>query len=140
MVTGRGYSYPTAREAALKLMETSYMSAQAFSGADLLHGPMAMLQRDSAVIAIAADGVGGTAMQPVLDRLAELETALAIVGSGLRDSSSQKAALRLPTGLSEELSPLVEIIPLQMLARELAVVRGFDPDAPRGLRKITKTW
>ena len=74
VVTGRGYSYPTAREAALKLMETSYMSAQAFSGADLLHGPMAMLQRDSAVIAIAADGVGGTAMQPVLDRLAELET------------------------------------------------------------------
>jgi len=140
VVTGRGYSYPTAREAALKLMETSYMSAQAFSGADLLHGPMAMLQRDSAVIAIAADGIGGTAMQPVLDRLAELETALAIVGSGLRDSSSQKAALRLPAGLPEELSPLVEIIPLQMLARELAVVRGVDPDAPRGLRKITKTW
>jgi len=116
------------------------MSAQAFSGADLLHGPMAMLQRDSAVIAIAADGIGGTAMQPVLDRLAELETALAIVGSGLRDSASQKAALRLPAGLPEELSPLVEIIPLQMLAREIAVVRGVDPDAPRGLRKITKTW
>jgi glucosamine--fructose-6-phosphate aminotransferase (isomerizing) len=140
VVTGRGYSYPSAREAALKLMETSYVSAQAFSGADLLHGPMAMLQRDSAVIAIAADGVGGTAMQPVLDRLAELETSLAIVGSGLRDSPSQKAALRLPVGLPEELSPLAEIIPLQMLARELAVVRGFDPDAPRGLRKVTKTW
>jgi glutamine---fructose-6-phosphate transaminase (isomerizing) len=140
VVTGRGYSYPTAREAALKLMETSYISAQAFSGADLLHGPMAMLQRDSAVIAIAADGVGGDAMQPVLDRLAELETSLTIVGSGLRDSASQRAALRLPRGLPEELSPLAEIIPLQMLARELAVVRGLDPDAPRGLRKVTQTW
>jgi glutamine---fructose-6-phosphate transaminase (isomerizing) len=46
----------------------------------------------------------------------------------------------LPVGLPEELSPLAEIIPLQMLARELAVVRGFDPDTPRGLRKVTKTW
>jgi len=79
-------------------------------------------------------------MQPVLNRLAELETSLAIVGSGSRDSATQKAALRLPVGLPEELSPLAEIIPLQMLARELAVVRGFDPDAPRGLLKVTKTW
>jgi glucosamine--fructose-6-phosphate aminotransferase (isomerizing) len=58
----------------------------------------------------------------------------------LRDSPSQLASLRLPAGLSEELSPLAEIIPLQMLARELAVMRGFDPDAPRGLLKVTKTW
>ena len=46
----------------------------------------------------------------------------------------------LPTGLPEELSPVVEIIPLQMLAHELAVVRGFDPDTPRGLHKVTETW
>jgi len=43
VTTARGYSYPTAREAALKLMETSYVSAQAFSGADLMHGPLAMV-------------------------------------------------------------------------------------------------
>jgi glucosamine--fructose-6-phosphate aminotransferase (isomerizing) len=135
VVTARGYSHPTAREAALKLMETSYMSAQAFSGADLLHGPMAMLQRDSAVIAIAADGVGGAAMQPVIDRLTELGTNLTVVGS-----AGHHAALRLPEAIPEQLSPLVEIIPLQMLARELAVVRGLDPDAPRGLRKVTQTW
>jgi glutamine---fructose-6-phosphate transaminase (isomerizing) len=135
VVTARGYSYPTAREAALKLMETSYISAQAFSGADLLHGPMAMLQPGSAVVAIAAEGVGGAAMQPVLDRLTELGTNLAVVGS-----AAHEAALRLPDGLPERLSPLVEIIPLQMLARELAVVRGLDPDAPRGLRKVTQTW
>jgi glucosamine--fructose-6-phosphate aminotransferase (isomerizing) len=139
VVTSRGYSYPTAREAALKLMETSYISAQAFSGADLLHGPMAMLQRDSAVIAIAPDGIGGTAMQPVLDRLTELGTNLAVVGPALPDIDTI-SRLPLPAGLPEELSPLVEIIPLQMLARELAVVRGLDPDAPRGLRKVTKTW
>jgi glucosamine--fructose-6-phosphate aminotransferase (isomerizing) len=139
VVTGRGYSYPTAREAALKLMETSYISAHAFSGADLLHGPMAMLQRDSAVIAIAPSGVSGTAIQPVLDRLNELGTNLTIVGPA-SPAAENIGRLRLPEGLPEELSPLVEIIPLQMLARELAVLRGLDPDAPRGLHKVTETW
>jgi len=135
VVTARGFSYPTAREAALKLMETSYISAQAFSGADLLHGPMAMLERDSAVVAVAADGVGGAAIQPVLDRLTELGTNLTVVGS-----AAHQAVLQLPEGIPERLSPLLEIIPLQMLARELALARGLDPDAPRGLRKVTQTW
>ena len=139
VVTGRGYSYPTAREAALKLMETSYVAAQAFSGADLLHGPMAMLQDGSAVIAIAAGGVSGQAIAPVLDRLVELGTNLVVVGNAL-DTDTAVGRLALPAGLPEELSPIVEIVPLQMLARELAVIGGHDPDAPRGLRKITETW
>jgi glucosamine--fructose-6-phosphate aminotransferase (isomerizing) len=142
VVTGRGYAYPTAREAALKLMETSYISAQAFSGADLLHGPMAMLQEGSAVIAVAPGGVSGAAIQPVLARLVELETNLAVVGPTLPAGVDARAAawLPLPAGLPEELSPIAEIMPLQMLARELAVIRGHDPDAPRGLRKVTETW
>jgi len=148
VVTGRGYSYPTAREAALKLMETSYVSAQAFSGADLMHGPMAMLQRDSAVIAIVPEGVAGRAIAPVVDQLAQLGTNLAIVGGRGADGATEHHAgtpgsvvrLMLPVGLSEELSPVVEIIPLQLLAHELAVVRGFDPDAHRGMHKVTETW
>jgi glutamine---fructose-6-phosphate transaminase (isomerizing) len=139
VVTGRGYSYPTAREAALKLMETSYVAAQAFSGADLLHGPMAMLQGGSAVIAIAAGGVSGAAIQPVLERLADLKTNLVIVGNGLADSPAV-GRLALPSGVAAELSPIAEIVPLQMLARELALMRGHDPDAPRGLHKVTETW
>lgn len=140
VVTGRGYAYPTAREAALKLMETSYVSAQAFSGADLLHGPMAMLQGGSAVIAVAPGGVSGSAIQPVVDRLVEIGTNLAVVGGSPADAGPNTAHLPLPAGLPAELSPIVEIIPLQMLARELAVLRGNDPDAPRGLRKVTETW
>jgi glutamine---fructose-6-phosphate transaminase (isomerizing) len=52
--TAHGYSYPTAREAALKLMETSYLSAQAFSGADLLHGPLAMIDPQVPALTVAA--------------------------------------------------------------------------------------
>jgi glucosamine--fructose-6-phosphate aminotransferase (isomerizing) len=139
VVTGRGYAYPTAREAALKLMETSYVSAQPFSAADLLHGPMAMLHAGSAVIAVDPGGRSGRAIEPVIERLVELGTDLTIVGpeGALAPNATR---LPLPAGIPEELSPIVEIIPLQMLARELSVVRGHDPDAPRGLRKVTKTW
>lgn len=69
VVTSRGFGYPTAREAALKLMETSYIPALAYSGADLLHGPLAMVDNVSPVIAVVPDGRGGEALQPVLDRL-----------------------------------------------------------------------
>jgi glucosamine--fructose-6-phosphate aminotransferase (isomerizing) len=132
VVTGRGYSYATAREAALKLMETSYVSAQAFSGADLLHGPLAMIDRSVPVIAITSPGKGGDAMRPVLERLAELDARVLRVGVG--DGLPIAA-----DGIAEHLSPILEIMPLQRLAWRLALDRGVDPDRPRGLSKITQT-
>jgi len=132
VVTARGYSYPTAREAALKLMETSYLSAMAFSGADLLHGPLAMIDRSVPVIAVTSPGRGGAAMAPVLERLAELGAHVLAVGpaDGLAIASD---------GIAEELLPILEILPLQRLAWRLALDRGFDPDRPRGLSKVTQT-
>ncbi|WP_433560135.1 SIS domain-containing protein [Pseudonocardia xinjiangensis] len=138
ITTGRGYSYPTAREAALKLMETAYVSAQAFSGADLLHGPLALVDPQVPVLAVVNDGVGGTAMEDVLPRLAERRADVCCVG---HPAAVARAAVgfALPTGVPEELSPLLEILPFQLLARHVAVDRGEDPDAPRGLSKITET-
>jgi len=134
VTTGRGYSYPTAREAALKLMETAYVSAQAFSAADLLHGPLAMIDPQVPVLAVVADGIGGAAMAPVLPRLHERGADVCIVGS-----RASGATIALPPGAPEELSPLLEILPFQLLALHVAVDRGGDPDAPRGLNKITET-
>lgn len=132
VVTGRGYSYATAREAALKLMETSYLSALAFSGADLLHGPLAMIDRSVPVIAVTSPGKGGDAMRPVLDRLAELDARVLRVGvaDGLPIAAD---------GIAEHLMPILEIMPLQRLAWRLALDRGIDPDRPRGLSKVTQT-
>lgn len=138
VVTGRGYSHATAREAALKLMETSYISAQAFSGADLLHGPMAMVDAQVPVLAVMAEGVGGEAMQPVMPRLRELRADVFCVGSAAAVAECA-AGIALPAGVPEPVSPVLEILPFQMLARHLAVARGGDPDAPRGLRKVTET-
>jgi glutamine---fructose-6-phosphate transaminase (isomerizing) len=138
LTTGRGYSYPTAREAALKLMETAYISAQAFSGADLLHGPLALVDRQVPVLAVVADGVGGRAMEAVLERLAERQADVCCVGRPEAVARSA-AGFALPGGAPESLSPILEILPFQLLARHIAVDTGSDPDAPRGLRKITET-
>ena len=139
VVTGRGYSYPTAREAAIKLMETGYLAAHAFSGADLLHGPLAMIDPQYPVIAVVPDGIGATAMKPVLQRVRESGADLLLLsGAALLPSGSR--SIRLPDGLAEEVHPIVDILPLQWLALEIAVARGLDPDAPRGLSKVTETW
>lgn len=138
LVTGRGYAYPTAREAALKLMETSYVSAQAFSGADLLHGPLALLDPLVPVLAIIPQGVAGAAMAQVVPRVSQARADLFIVGT--REAVAQAdAGFALPGGDAEVMSPLLEILPFQILALHVAVERGEDPDTPRGLRKITKT-
>ena len=138
VLTSRGYGYPTAREAALKLMETTYVPALAFSGADLLHGPLAMVDNASPVIAVVPDGRGGEALRPVLDRLRGQGADLMVVGQqSLVDAAP--AGFAMPGGVAEEVQPILEILPLQMLAHEVTVARGQDPDAPRALAKVTET-
>lgn len=138
VTTARGYSYPTAREAALKLMETSYLSAQAFSGADLLHGPLAMIDPQVPVLSVVGDGVGGRSMQQVLPRLREQGADVLCIGTADAVSAAS-GGIELPDGVDESLSPVLEILPFQQLARHLALARGGNPDAPRGLRKVTET-
>ncbi|TQS40290.1 SIS domain-containing protein [Cryptosporangium phraense] len=130
VTTGRGFGYPTAREAALKLMETSYLSAQAFSTADLLHGPLAMIDSGVPVIAVATPDAGGAAVAPVVSQLRSSGADVLVVGEDLpvvRD------------GVPPELSPVLDILPLQRLAWQVAIDRGENPDRPRGLSKVTET-
>jgi glucosamine--fructose-6-phosphate aminotransferase (isomerizing) len=139
VITSRGYGYPTAKEAALKLMETSYIPALSYSGADLLHGPLAMVDNISPVIAVVTDGKGGEALQPVLDRLRGRGADLVVVGPAPQVEAAS-AGFVLPTdGVLEELQPILEILPLQLLAYEVTIARGQDPDAPRALAKVTET-
>ncbi|MEU3274624.1 SIS domain-containing protein [Saccharomonospora sp. NPDC006951] len=137
ITTGRGYSYATALEAALKLAETSYLATRAYSGADLLHGPVAAVDGDTAVLAITSEGEGGAAMRDPLDAVAARGADVLAVGSA---AAAMPAAVRveLPR-TAEEVAPILEILPVQRIALSLALARGFDPDNPRGLRKVTKT-
>ncbi len=129
VTTARGYSFATAREAAAKLMETASLAAHAFSGADLLHGPLAMINQDNPVLAIVPDGLGADAMRPVLERLHERGADVTVFG-GVASLALGTAAFDLRCQeISEELHPVIDIIPLQQLALELALRRGVDPDA-----------
>ncbi|MFF8354390.1 SIS domain-containing protein [Streptomyces chartreusis] len=139
VITSRGYGYPTAKEAALKLMETSYIPALSYSGADLLHGPLAMVDNVSPVIAVVPDGKGGEALRPVLDRLRGRGADLVVIGPR-QQVEQASAGFVLPTeDVAEELQPILEILPLQLLAYEVTIARGQDPDAPRALAKVTET-
>ncbi|SBT50781.1 SIS domain-containing protein [Micromonospora narathiwatensis] len=135
VTTGRGYAYPTAREAALKLMETSYLPALAFSGADLLHGPLAMTDPDVPVLAVVGSGPGGQSMREVLPRLGERRADVVVVGSADVGAAARMAVPEV----DERYAPLLDILPLQRLALALALARGEDPDSPRGLKKVTAT-
>ncbi|MEU3600065.1 SIS domain-containing protein [Streptomyces sp. NPDC006798] len=139
VITSRGYGYPTAKEAALKLMETSYIPALSYSGADLLHGPLAMVDNISPVIAVVTDGRGGEALQPVLDRLRGRGADLVVVGPARQVAAASAGFVLLTDGLPENLQPVLEILPLQLLAYEVTLARGQDPDAPRALAKVTET-
>ncbi|MGW5642585.1 SIS domain-containing protein [Saccharopolyspora sp. NPDC003752] len=132
ITTARGYSLATAHEAALKLAETSYLVTRAYSGADLLHGPIAAVGQETAVLAVTGTGPGGAAMAEPLARLTGQGADVLRIGPG------DDAQLRIPE-LPEELSPVLEVLPLQRLAWALATARGYDPDRPAGLRKVTET-
>lgn len=137
VTTGRGYSSATAAEAALKLAETSYLSARAYSGADLLHGPVAAVDSRTAVLALCSEGKGCEAMRDVLDVVHQRGADICAIGSG---AGNVHASHRVEVpACPEELAPVLEILPVQRLALGLALARGGDPDNPRGLNKVTRT-
>ena len=139
VTTARGYNYATARETALKLMETSYVVAQAFSAADLLHGPVAMVDRGFPVIAFVPEGPGGAALKPVLERLGGLGADMFVIGDP-EATHLGTVGLPLPDLGPEVLTPILLILPMQQFAWHLARERGSDPDQPRRLQKVTETW
>jgi glutamine---fructose-6-phosphate transaminase (isomerizing) len=139
VVISRGFSYGIAMEVALKLKELTYVTAEAYSSADFLHGPMAMLEPGFPVILIAPEGT----MLPHLKEFAAALLAREAEIISISDSPEMLATgiTKLPftRGAPEWLSPILSVIPGQMLAYRLAAAKGFNPDAPRGLNKVTVT-
>jgi glutamine---fructose-6-phosphate transaminase (isomerizing) len=139
IVVGRGFNYTTAFEIALKLKELTYVTAEPFSSADFMHGPIAVVQGGYPVILIAPQS---RVFDDLLDVARQLKTRGAdlVVISDVSDALAlSRAPLKLPVSLPEWLSPLVAVVPGQLLAMHLTVAKGYDPDHPRGLTKVTKT-
>jgi glucosamine--fructose-6-phosphate aminotransferase (isomerizing) len=140
VVTSRGYNLATAEEAALKLMETTYIVAQAFSAADLRHGPIAMIGRDFPVLAIAPPGRAQPGMRSLVENLRDRGAELVVISDETTMLDKASAKFPVPASLPEELSPILCAIPIQLLAENLARLKGLNPDSPRGLSKVTDTW
>jgi len=134
---GRGVQYPVAMEGALKLKEISYIHAEAYPAGELKHGPLALVDENMPVVAVAPNG-------PLLDKLkSNLQEVRARGGrlivfaddnAGMDDMADHGAMLRVEAGGSF-IAPAVFTVPLQLLAYHVAVLRGTDVDQPRNLAK-----
>lgn len=139
VVNSRGFNYATAYELALKLKELTYILAEPYSSADFKHGPVALVEHGFPVLAIVPDGPLSEEMLAFLKDLREREAELVVI-SALREALTlAQTQLPLPTGIPEWLSPMVAIIQGQLFALGLTLAKGFDPDHPRGIVKVTRT-
>jgi glutamine---fructose-6-phosphate transaminase (isomerizing) len=140
VVSARGYAYAIARELALKLEEACYVTALGLSYADLEHGPIAVVDVDTPalLIAAAADEAMLPGMTGLARRCAEDGGHVYGIGSDAEFAAACLAALP-EVALPAWLSPLTLVVPGQLLVEALARAKGIDPDAPRGLRKVTQT-
>jgi glutamine---fructose-6-phosphate transaminase (isomerizing) len=135
---GRGPNYSTAFEAALKIKELTGVAAEPYSPADLMHGPVAVLGLTSPLIAIAAEGPALSSVSDAVRAGREREAHCLAITDAPEAFPSDSEILAL-TRVPEWLSPLVAILPAQMLAAQVALERGISVDTPFGLSKVTRT-
>ncbi len=136
-VVGRGAEFATAREIALKLLETCRIAAEPLTATDLAHGPVAALDSLFPVWAIASDDATLPAVVEAVERAREAGATIIASGNAAESISGAEYVLASPRTASPLLSPLLSIVPGQLFAWALSRARGLDPDTPRGLSKVT---
>ena len=140
VVVGRGYNYATAHEIALKLKELTYILAEPYSSADFQHGPLALVEHDFPVMAIVPEGKTAGEFVELFRQLKEQGAELVVISAHSDALDMAQTPMRLPTEVPEWLSPLISVAPGQLFALGVTLAKGFDPDHPRGLHKVTLTW
>jgi len=135
MVVGRGISFPIAQEAALKFKETSALQAEAFSGAEIKHGPMALIDEGYPLLIFATRGPAQAGLVALAEEMR---------GRGARvllaaPSDVPGRDLDLPLAACPDLDPIVAVQAFYVMAARLSRARGLDPDRPRHLSKVTRT-
>jgi glucosamine--fructose-6-phosphate aminotransferase (isomerizing) len=139
VVIGRGYNYATAFELALKLKELTYIIVEPYSSADFLHGPLAVIDEGFPVIVLAPSGIMLGEMRSFIKKLKTRGSEIIAISDDRKFLAEARTPLKLPKPVAEWISPVTTIVPGQLFAMHLAYTRGYDPDRPRGLRKVTET-
>jgi glucosamine--fructose-6-phosphate aminotransferase (isomerizing) len=133
---GRGYNFPVALEGALKLKEISYIHAEGYPAAEMKHGPIALIDEHMPVIVIATNR---SAYEKVASNIQEVKArngyVIAIVTEGDTTISQMADSVIEIPDTEEPLTPLLSVIPLQLLSYHIAVMRGCNVDQPRNLAK-----
>lgn len=141
-VIGRGFGFPIAREAALKLKETSNLHAEAYSGAEVMHGPFALVKKEFPLLFFMQKDATLRSLLEVVKKAnsCKAKTILALPQDLVRSTQSLgKILLPLPKSLHPAYDPLIAIQAFYLLAEKLAKARGLNPDQPQHLKKVTRT-
>ena len=138
VVLGRGYSLANALELSLKIKETSLVNVPANSTAEYLHGPIAALKESSSVIFLAPSGQDYSVIAPTVDRVRAITKNIFWIGSS-EYCADGETFLGGSSIAHESYSCILDSTVLQLLANQLAVAKGLNPDAPKGLNKVTLT-
>ena len=139
VVVGRGFNYATAFEVALKMKELAYIEAESYSSADFMHGPIAMVEPGFPVVLVTVGETMRGEMAALGESVREQAANLIVLGDDENARRYGDAWIPVPGGLPEWLTPLVAIVPGQLLAYHLTLARGSDPDRPRTIAKVTLT-
>ena len=138
VILGRGFAYPNAREAALKIQETCKISVQGVSTADYLHGPISALTVDTQVFIVAPSHLPSQSITEATAKIRRTSKRIFWIGNGGAPTGDD-IVLSGSNCDDEIASTLVDAIVLQRFALEFAVASGYNPDAPEGLSKVTLT-
>ena len=139
-VLGRGYNYATAYEIALKIKELTHIVAEPYSSADFRHGPVGMVQEGFPVILVAPAGAVYKDMTDLFHDLQAQHCELLAISDQDEILEQAQLAMRLPKNVPEWLTPVLAVLPGQLIGLHLAEAKGLDPDQPKGLHKVTETW
>ncbi|MCS7066513.1 MAG: SIS domain-containing protein [Fimbriimonadales bacterium] len=136
----RGINQATAEETALKLIETCYVVCKAYSVADFMHGPFALIEPGFPCLLFAPDGATLPTVLEAATRLREGGAETIIFAHNPEVLRLARTPIRLPVDVPENVSPIVYVVLGQLFAYHLALARDLNPDQPRGLQKVTRTY
>ena len=133
---GRGYNFPVALEGALKLKEISYIHAEGYPAAEMKHGPIALIDENMPVVFIATqDAIYDKIISNIQEVKARKGRVICVANEGDQKIKNYADHVIYVPATSQALTPLLTVIPLQLLAYHIAVLRGCDVDQPRNLAK-----
>jgi len=138
-VIGRGFSYSTAFEVALKIKELTQVIAEPYSSADFLHGPISIVTPNFLLILIAPAGRALADIKSLAVTAAERGAEIIAISNDSELLQQSKTRLPIPRDVPEWLSPAITVLPGQLFALHLTLAKGLDADRPSGLHKITET-